>query len=107
MEADEELFKSYHQDFWLLNAKLIEYYGYQEELINTFESSLPHIINIEEVKQQNIIDFTKHILDDLNYDKVNIDEKLQVFTFEQIVGYIETSVDQVLYRLNRNKIVTV
>lgn len=107
MEADEQLFKAYHRDFWLLNAKLIEYYGYQEELVDTLNSTLPQIIDLEEVKQQNVIEFTNQILNDLHYDKQNIDENLEVFTLQQIVGYIETSIEQALYRLNQHKIITV
>ncbi len=106
MEADEQLFKAYHRDFWFLNAKLIEYYGYQEELIDTLNSNLPQIIDLEEVKQQHVIDFTNYVLDDLHFDSQNINEKLEVFTLQQIVGYIETSIEQALYRLNQHQIIT-
>ncbi|GEN45047.1 zinc dependent phospholipase C family protein [Alkalibacillus haloalkaliphilus] len=107
MEADEQLYKSYHRDFWLLNAKLVEYYGYQEELVHSLDSNLTQIIDLEEVKQHDVVDFTNYVLDDLEFDRQNIDEKLEVFTLQQIVGYIETSVEQALYRLSQHKIITV
>jgi hypothetical protein len=32
MDADEELYKLYHNDYRLLNCKLPEYYGFIDEL---------------------------------------------------------------------------
>ncbi|MFB7817787.1 hypothetical protein ACFC0X_26915 [Paenibacillus chitinolyticus] len=37
--------------------------------------------------------FIPYVLRDMDYEKEVVKQKLNVFTFDQIVGYIETSVD--------------
>lgn len=48
MEADHELFKRYHNDFQLLNGKLLEYYGHKDELKKCL-SHIPTEHDLEEV----------------------------------------------------------
>lgn len=93
MDADEGLYKLYHNDFRLLNGKLLEYYGLTDELRNSF-SHVPAIIDLEVVSTEDVEKFVPYVLGDMEYDKDVINEKLNVFTFNQMVGYIETSVDQ-------------
>ena len=93
MDADEGLYKLYHNDFRLLNGKLLEHYGLTDDLRNSF-SHIPAIINLEEVTSKQVGDFVPYVLGDMDYDKEVLDEELNVFTFNQMVGYIETSVDQ-------------
>jgi hypothetical protein len=92
MDADEELYKLYHNDFRLLNGKLMEHYGLTDELRQTF-SHLPAIINLEEVTAEDVEKFIPYVLGDMEYDKEVLNEKLHVFTFDQIIGYIETCVE--------------
>ncbi len=92
MDADEGLYELYHNDFRLLNAKLLDYYGFTDELRKTL-SHFPTIIDLEEVKSKDVEKFIPYVLGDMEYDKEVSNEKLNVFTFNQIVGYIETSVD--------------
>ncbi|CAM4014976.1 zinc dependent phospholipase C family protein [Lederbergia lenta] len=92
MVADEGLYKLYHNDFRLLNGRLLEHYGITEELRNTF-SHFPAIIDLEEVKTKEIKKLVPYVLGDMDYDKEVLNEELNVFTFNQIIGYIETSVD--------------
>ena len=41
------------------------------------------------------IDLTKpHVLEDMDYNSRDINKSLKVFTLEQIIGYIETSVNK-------------
>jgi hypothetical protein len=75
-----------------LNGKLLEHYGYEEELRNKLYH-IPTIPDLEEVKFTDVQKFVPYIFDDLNYDKGILIETLNVFTFEQIIGYLETSVD--------------
>ena len=42
MDVDKELFNLYHNDFRLLNGKLLEYYGFTDELRKTL-SDIPTI----------------------------------------------------------------
>ena len=100
MDADEGLYKLYHNDFRLLNGKLLEYYGFTDELKKHL-SYFPKILDLEEVKSKDVEKFVPLALGDMEYDKEVINEQLNVFTFNQIIGYIETSVDLGLLNIKR------
>jgi hypothetical protein len=100
MEANKELYNLYHNDFRLLNGKLLEYYGFTDGLRKML-SYLPTIFDLEEVKSKDVEQFIPYVLGDMEYDKEVINEKLNVFTFDQIVGYIETSVDMGLLNIKQ------
>lgn len=95
MEASKEMLDSYHNDFRLLNGKLLEHYGFTDKLREIIEFPTT-IFDLQEVKSKEVEQFIPHVLGDLEYEKKVINEKLNVFTFDQIVGYIETSVDKSL-----------
>ncbi|WP_409276170.1 hydrolase [Neobacillus sp. SCS-31] len=92
METDEGYYKFYHNDFRMLNGKLLEHYGCKDELKRTF-NHFPAIVDLEEVKAQDVEKFVPYVLGDMEYGRDVLNEKLNVFTFDQIVGYIETSVE--------------
>lgn len=92
MNADEGLYKLYHNDFRLLNGKLLEHYGFTNKLRKTF-SQYPAIIDLDEVSSKDVEKFASYVLEDMDYDKEVLNEKLNVFTFNQIIGYIETSIE--------------
>lgn len=92
MEENKEIPNLYHNDFRLLNGKLLEHYGFTNELRKML-SNIPIILDLEEVKSEDVEKFVPYVLGDMEYDKAVINEDLNVFTFNQIVGYIETSVD--------------
>ncbi|MFJ7973650.1 hydrolase [Psychrobacillus sp. NPDC096389] len=92
MEDNKEILNLYHNDFRLLNGKLLEYYGFTDELRKTL-SNFPAIIDLDEVKSEDVEKFIPYVLGDLEYEKKVVSENLDVFTFNQIVGYIETSVE--------------
>ncbi|WP_233711011.1 hypothetical protein [Lederbergia citrisecunda] len=98
MDADEGLYKLYHNDFRLLNGKLLEHYGFTNELRKTF-SHFPAILDLDEVKSKDVEKLVPYVLGDMEYDKEILNEKLNVFTFNQIVGYIETSVNVGLLKI--------
>jgi hypothetical protein len=98
MEANEEIMNSYHNDFRLLNGKLLVHYGFTDELRKAL-SNFPEIIDLQEVKSKDVEGFIPYVLGDMEYEKEVINEKLNVFTFDQILGYIETSVDKGLLNL--------
>ena len=98
MDADEGLYKLYHNDFRLLNGKLLEYYGFTDELRKTF-SHFPTILDLEEVKSKDVEKFVPYVLGDMEYEKEVLNEQLNVFTFNQVIGYIETSVEVGLLKL--------
>ncbi|MFF2753127.1 hydrolase [Psychrobacillus sp. NPDC058041] len=99
MEASKEILSLYHNDFRLLNGKLLEYYGFTDELRKMLKFP-PTVLDLQEVKSKDVVEkFIPYVLGDLEYDKEVINEKLNVFTFDQIVGYIETSVDKGLLNI--------
>lgn len=102
MESNEEMFNSYHNDFRILNGKLLEYYGITEELKEMLEGQAT-IVEIEEVKLEEIKNYIPFVIEDMNYSENDINEELQVFTFDQIVGYIETSAEIGLFLINQKR----
>ncbi|EGL18218.1 MULTISPECIES: zinc dependent phospholipase C family protein [unclassified Paenibacillus] len=100
MDADKELHGLYHNDFRLLNGKLLEHYGFRDELRKTLYY-IPTIIDLQEVMSQDVEKFIPYVWGDMDYEKEVVHQKLNVFTFDQIVGYIETSVDLGLLNLKQ------
>lgn len=98
METNKELVNLYHNDFQLLNGKLLEFYDFTDELKEKL-SYPPTIFDLQEVKSEDVEEFVPYVVGDMEYDKEVINEKLNVFTFNQIVGYIETSVDKGLLNI--------
>lgn len=98
MEADEGLHELYHQDFRMLNGKLLEYYGLRETLVQAFNDFVP-IMDLDEVPAKNVEKFVPYVIGDTDYDQDVLDKELQVFTFQQIIGYLETSVDVAAFHL--------
>ncbi|WP_068775009.1 zinc dependent phospholipase C family protein [Paenibacillus sp. FJAT-26967] len=103
IEANKELYTLYHNDFRLLNGHLLEHYGIKDELIKSLDCSQTSI-DLQEVKSKEVDEFIPYVLGDMEYDKEVLNEKLHVFTFDQIVGYIETSVEIGLLNLQQASI---
>lgn len=90
MENDQNLGRLYHQDFMLLNGQLLAYYGFNESIL----PSKATIVNLEEVTEQEVMQFLPYVQGDMVYDEDMLKQNLQVFTLQQIIGYIETSVEK-------------
>ncbi|MFE8700106.1 hydrolase [Cytobacillus sp. FJAT-54145] len=93
MDHDPKVYNQYHHDFHLLNAKLLNYYNVAEELREHL-SSKSAIIDLEEVSSADVVEFLPHVISDMDYTNNDLESPLQVFTFDQIIGYIETSVER-------------
>ena len=98
MEADSELHTLYHQDFRLLNGKLAHYYGVKEVLTNAFEQQV-ELFDIDEVTSSNTWKLAQYVLEDIQDIEHSLEQPLHVFTFTQIVGYIETSIQKSVYKI--------
>lgn len=96
MNHDEGLYQKYHGDFRLLNGKLLDHYKVKIDLLDDIDSiQLP---DIDEVKAKDVREFIPYVIGDFDYNRQDLEADLNVFTFEQMVGYVETSVDKgVLY----------
>lgn len=93
MEADSAIFSRYHHDFHLLNGKLLNYYGIHSGILKDWEKN-SFIFDLQEVTTSDIREFIPYVMGDMDYTEVELKENLTVFTFDQILGYIETSVDK-------------
>lgn len=92
MEADADVHSLYHNDFRLLNGKLLNHYGCTDEMRKSICVKAA-VIDLQEVKSREVVDFIPHVLGDMNYDDEVIDAPLKVFQFIQIKGYMETAVN--------------
>ena len=92
MEANKEMLNLYHNDFQLLNAKLLQYYNFTDQLREKL-SYFPTLFDLQEVKSNDVEKFLPYVLSDMEYEKEVLNDNLHVFTLNQIVGYIETSVE--------------
>ena len=101
MEAKPELLNAYHNDFKILNAKLIEHYHLKEPLsallTKPFETCY-----LQEVSNDEVIAFIPSALNDLQYDTEILKMPLTVFTMDQIVGYIEASIEKSIFLLEQS-----
>ena len=93
MEADTNIFNRYHDDFRILNGKLLEYYRGSKQLSEVLSNISP-FVEIEEVQLKDLELFIPCVMGDMDYGREEVEQSLTVFTFEQILGYIETSVDK-------------
>ncbi|SHG18428.1 zinc dependent phospholipase C family protein [Ornithinibacillus halophilus] len=91
MENNPDLHKRYHHDFYLLNGKLLDYYGVREDILDNTDDTIP---DLEEVTKKDVLAFIPSLKGDMNYSKEVLEEELQVFTLQQIIGYVETSVNK-------------
>ncbi|MBH5317626.1 zinc dependent phospholipase C family protein [Paenibacillus sp. GSMTC-2017] len=93
MEANREIHTLHHNDFRLLNGKLLNYYGFADE-IKRMLIYAPTVLDLEEVTSKDVEQFIPSVLGDMENDKDITTETLNLYTFDQIIGYIETSVEQ-------------
>ncbi|TCZ79308.1 hydrolase [Paenibacillus albiflavus] len=103
MEADAGVYPLYHNDFRLLNGKLLEDYGCTDEMRKAINDT-PEVIDLQEVKSSDVVEFIPYVLGDMNYEKHVIDEPLHVFSYIQIKGYIETSVNYIIRTLKEGEL---
>ncbi|TCW55270.1 zinc dependent phospholipase C [Bacillus thuringiensis] len=100
IENDETIAPMYYNDFKLLNAKLLYHYDKEQRLFSLLNQEA-HIIDIEEVSKENVLAFRKYLFEDMLYPEQHLHEDLQVFTFNQIIGYIETAIEKGVFYINQ------
>lgn len=91
MENDSSIFERYHDDFKLLNAKLMHHFQIKESMLNEIFLR-GHPVDLEEVSVEQLINFLPFVQQDMT--SFFSDEPLQVFTMEMMIGYMETSIDK-------------
>ncbi|MGE1009844.1 zinc dependent phospholipase C family protein [Bacillus cereus] len=100
IENDETIAPMYYNDFKLLNAKLLHHYDKEQQLFSLLNQDA-HIVDIEEVSKENVLEFRKYLFEDMLYPEQHLHKDLQVFTFNQIIGYIETSIEKGVFYINQ------
>ncbi len=93
LENDPDIFNRYHKDFRLLNGKLLNHYDIGIDVLKDLYAD-NSIVDLAEVTVGQVKKLLPYMEEDMNYSEKDLDEKLTVFTFEQILGYIETSVEK-------------
>ena len=93
IENDETIAPMYYNDFKLLDAKLLHHYEKEQQLFSLLNQEA-HIVDIAEVSKGNVLAFRTYLFEDMLYPEQHLHEELQVFTFNQIVGYIETAIEK-------------
>jgi len=58
-------------------------------------------VDIEEVSKENVLAFRKYLFEDMLYPEQHLHEDLQVFTFNQMVGYMETAIEKGAFYINQ------
>ncbi|MCH7323758.1 zinc dependent phospholipase C family protein [Solibacillus sp. MA9] len=102
IESNAEVLPLYHQDFQVLNTQLIHYYNLKDELINHLTNDA-QLLKLDEVQPNEVMHFARYVIEDMK-DKVgNLHPTLNVFTLEQIIGYIETSTEKSIYLIQQNR----
>lgn len=94
LKKDPELYGIYHGDLWLCNAKLNEAYhpdGVYESLMSANE-----VPKIEELDEKRVLEYKLEALADFQYPPENLSKPLRLFTFEEMVHYLERSMSNAL-----------
>ena len=99
MAHDNSLQALYHHDFQLLNGKLLEHYQLSKKLKQLFSTYPSTIVDLDEVKALDVEKFVPYVVGDMQYDRTSVEEDLNVFTLDQIIGYIETSIELAKWRI--------
>lgn len=87
--VDDTLHQRYQNDFRLCNAKLHAFIG--NDRIYTALSAANRVIDLEEVEGNSVLELKQDALEDFHYPVEHLQEPLDVFTFEEILEYIERS----------------
>ncbi|KAA0955195.1 zinc dependent phospholipase C family protein [Planococcus sp. ANT_H30] len=95
VDADPRLLERWHNDFRKLNGKLIEWFNcryLKDELVEDilFKSA------IDEIKLEDLKKFKEETLEDFIYSQEDLLKELEVYSFQQISGYIDFSIKEVI-----------
>ncbi|ENQ3107731.1 hypothetical protein SAMN04488168_11210 [Bacillus sp. 491mf] len=100
IDHDPNILSLYHHDFRLLNGKLLHDYDRDKSTFHILNMNA-NLIGIEEVPEENIHSFKALVFEDILYPQQDLYEPLQVFTMNQIIGYIETSLHKSVFYLEQ------
>ncbi|TMU87622.1 hydrolase [Bacillus sp. BHET2] len=98
MNADSSLYERYHGDFKMLNGQLLHYYGLKNELLQIVDEPFKYL-DVTNVSRHMVEGFIPSLKEDMSYNEREIQAPLTVFTLQQIIGYIETSIEMGIQKM--------
>lgn len=94
VKQSPELYEIYHGDLWLCNAKLDA--AYQPHSIYEPLEAANEVPQMEELNEKLVLEYKLEALSDFHYPSENLSKPLQLFTFEEMVHYVERSMSKAL-----------
>lgn len=79
---------------------MLHHYDKEQQLFSLLNQDA-HIVDIEEISKENVLEFRKYLFEDMLYPEQHLHKDLQVFTFNQIIGYIETAIEKGVFYINQ------
>lgn len=90
LDADPGLLERWHSDFRKLNGKLVEWFACSSLREELTDSSLLKN-NIHEIQIIDLQRFKEETLGDFEYKHESLQQELQVYSFKQILEYIDSA----------------
>jgi hypothetical protein len=92
LDADPSLLERWHNDFRILNGRLIERYKCLD-LKNNLIQCNPLKYNIDEINYSELEILINDSLNDFKYSKEELVKELQVYNISEVMDYIKLSID--------------
>lgn len=93
IDADPSVLEKWHADFRKLNGMLVNQFdcaGLEQQLAS---AELPETL-VEEIEINNLRKFTEETLGDFHSTKISSSKDLEIYTIEEITGYIKSATEQ-------------
>jgi hypothetical protein len=94
VKRNPELYHMYHEDLRLCNAKLSQVYPLHE--IHKTLLTAQDMPDIEEVKTREVLTYKQKAIADFDYPPQHLTQPLHLFTFEEMIHYVERSKSKAL-----------
>lgn len=93
VDKDPSLLERWHSDFRKMNGRLLEQYGandLQKILAGADLSESP----VDEIEKDDLRQFKEETLGDFIYSKDELERELEVYSWEEVLSYIEEATDK-------------
>ncbi len=88
IKIESGLYERYHGDLWLCNAKLIEAYDLHA-LHDVLLAATDVPATLSALDKADVLAYKQSALEDFKYPKANLTKPLELFTFEDMIHYVE------------------
>ena len=96
VDADPNLLERWHNDFRKLNGRLIENYRCFNLKDVLASSGVPEI-SFDEIDMKDLQNFKEETVGDFTYERQDLLSELEVYTWQEIMDYIEAATDAVVH----------